>query len=257
MLAVCVWLPAQAGEEGNTVKSLLEANQAVQSMSCEVRRESRLGGQTVSTLSRVWFARGDRLMVETQTPLPRRILVDGTTIYKWVEGQESGVRIPIEKASAGETVQLRRVPGTGEEFLLRLRNLPEETLPAQDGLPVRRGYTPPAPAPYTVIALNAQGRLASVEFFDADTRATRLLTARFLDWREAAPGCWFARVQKTETHGQSGVVREDVVRVSRIVPNGPANSSRFDVSQQAIGVSFISQEAMAEALRSQSEGKAE
>ncbi len=248
MLVIAAWLPVHADEEGSIVNSLLEANQTIQSMSCEVRRESRAQGRTVSTLSRVHFARGDRLLVETEFPQPRRILVDGSTIYKWIEGQASGVRVPVDDAPAGEIVQLRRVPGTGEEFLLRLQGVQEQHLPSQAGLPVRRGYAPAAPHPYAVVALDAQGQLARVEFFDSTTRDVRLLTAEFSAWREVAPGCWLAQTQKMKTYAQNGVESEEIVRVSRIVVNQPIDTVSFDIAQQAAGVSFMDRKSMAEAL---------
>jgi hypothetical protein len=228
---------------------LLAENGKILSVRCEIRRETEVGGTTVPTLSRVWFERSDRLRVETVTPDARRIVVDGKAIYKWIDGQKQGVRLPLAEAPGPELIQVRRVPGTAEEYLLRLRGLPETELPAEAGFPVRRAYTPSAPHPYTVLSLDATGRLARVEFFDPDVRTNRLLRVDFEGWKEAKPGIWIACLQKTEAWGRDGMEVRETLRVNALAVNDPIEPEQFDVVRQASGVQFLKVEEMAELLR--------
>jgi hypothetical protein len=233
------------------VDRLLEANAKIRTMRCEIRRETEAEGITVPTLSRVWFERSDRLHVETVTPDTRRIVVDGQTIYKWIDGQTNGVQIPLSEAPAPELIQVRRVPATAEEYLLRLRGIPESTLPPKDGFPVRRAYTPPAPHPYTVLALDETGRLARLEFFDPSTHTNQLLQVDFGNWREINPGIWVPCLQIAKANGVNQPKVRETLRVSNLSVNEPIDPDHFNVVRQATGVQFLKPAEMKEHLRRQ------
>jgi len=225
-------------------EQLIATNDAIETVRCDIRRETLVDGRRVHTLSRVWYARPDRLRVETVTPEPRRILVDGTDIYKWVEGQAEGVRIPLAEASEAELLQVRKVPGTAEDYLLRLRGVPEETLPPVEGFPVRRGYESPGPHPFAELAMDPAGRLARVSLFGADNRAQRLLEVDFGGWREAKPGIWFPCLQQATVTGPDGKTIRETVRVSALAVNEPLDASQFDSAPVAKVVRFVSVEEM-------------
>ncbi len=229
---------------------LLAESEKIRSIQCEIRRDTEVGGSTIRTLSRIAFERPDRLDVETVTPSARKIVVDGTAIYKWIDGQVTGVRIPLAGADKRELVQVRRVPATADEHLLRLQGAPETILPAEDGFPVRRAYTPAAPHPYTVLALDATGRLARLEFFDPDAHTNRLLRVDFEGWKEVKPGIWIACLQKTESKGRDGIEVRETLRVSALAVNEPVDPGQFDVGRRIPGVKFIKPEEMEELLRS-------
>jgi len=249
-----IGLPALAGSVRSSAaetlaERLLAENERIQTVRCEIRRETDMSGRITTMLSRVWYRRPDRMRVVTETPAPRRILVDGAVIYKWIEGQPEGVRLPLADASAAELVQVRRVPGTAEEYLLRLRGLPETELPPTAEFPVRRGYEPPEPHPYTVLSADDLGRLARVEFFDPANRTNRLLRADFSGWKEVQPGCWIAVTHKTSVRGRDGTVAEETLRVSGLAINEPLDDTQFDVARWAAGITFLSPDEMSARLR--------
>lgn len=221
----------------------------IRTMRCDVRRETDLDGKRVTILSRVWFERPDRLRVDTVMPDSRRIVVDGTTIYKWIGGMQEGVAIPLAEAPASELVQVRKTPGTADEHLMRLRGVAGSELPPEDGLPVRRAFTPAEPHPYTILSLDAVERLVRIEFYEAAIRENRLLRTDFEGWREVKPGIWIACVQRTSAKGRDGTAVTETLRVSGIVVNEPVDPANFDVAVQAPGVRFMKPEEMAETLR--------
>lgn len=231
------------------VERLLAESANIHTMQCEIRRETELGGKVIRTLSRVWFERPDRLLVETASPEVRRIVVDGKTIYKWINGQPTGVQIPLAEAEEWDLLQVRRVPATANEYLLKLRGLPETALPAQDGFPDRRAYTPLAPHPYTVLSMDETGRLSRLELFDLDVQTNRLLKVDFGGWREVKPGIWIACVQKTEAKGRDGIEVRETLRVGTPMINEPIDPEQFDVAQRIPDVQFIKTDEMIDVLR--------
>ncbi len=228
---------------------LLAENGKTRSMRCEVRRELEAEGGTLLSLSRVWFERPDKLRVQTVAPEARRIVADGTAIYKWLEGQTVGVRIPIADAPEGELVQLRKTPGTAEEHLARIRALPETVLSPTDDFPVRRGYAAPPPHPFTVLSLDATGRLARLEFFDSASCTNRLLAVFYSGWKEAKPGIWVSCLQKTQARGRDGTDVSETLRVGGLEVNDPIDPAEFDIAKQAVGVTFLSPNEAAERLK--------
>lgn len=234
---------------GTLTEDLLTKSEKIWSVQCEIRRETVVGDQIVNTLSRVWFERPDRLQVETMSPELRRIVVDGRAIHKWIKGQAMGVKIPLAEATEGDLFQVRRVPATADEYLLRLRGVPETILPPDADFPIRRAYTPPTPHPYTELSLDATGRLARLEFFDPTARTNRLMRVDFGGWREAKPGIWIACLQKTEAKVPDGTKVLETLRVSSLVVNEPIKPEQFDVARGIPGVKFIKPEEMIELLR--------
>jgi hypothetical protein len=90
LLSATVSLMATLGmsEEENLslVEKLISASEGIHTLRCDIRREVAVGRRRMTTLSHVWFERGDHLHVETATPVQRRIVVDGQAIHKWIEG---------------------------------------------------------------------------------------------------------------------------------------------------------------------------
>lgn len=240
-----------AGElmDSPLVDRLLAESAKIRSVQCEIRRETEVGGTVVRTLSRIWFERPDRLLVETVSPDARHILVDGKAIHKSIDGQATGVRIPLTGAPEPELIQVRRVPATADEYLLRLRGTPETTLPPEIGFPVRRSYASPEPHPYTVLAMDSTGRLSRLEFFDPIARTNLLLRVDFGGWNEIKPGMWIPCLHKTEAKGRDGLDVRETVRISALVVNEPISPEHFDVVRQFPDVKFIKPEEMMELLR--------
>jgi hypothetical protein len=228
-----------AESEPTLVDQLIQANRRIRSLQCDIRREVESGEKIVTTLSRLSFRRGDRLRVETVTPAPRRIAVDGIAIHKWIRGHQKGVRIPLKDAPAPELLQVRRVPASGEEYLLRLKDASETVLAPTTEFPTRRGYAPSTPHPYVILSLDDNGRLARIEFLDPDNHSKRLSRIDFGGWKEAAPSIWIACTQLTETQARNGISTHETLRVSRLKVNQEIPDQTFDPAHWASDVEFV------------------
>ncbi len=239
MLALACSNLVTAEPGGRLVDQLIQANRRIHSLQCDIRREVESAGKITTTLSRVSFQRGDRLCVETVTPTPRRIVVDGTAIHKWIDGHPKGVRLPLEDATSAELLQVRRVPASGEEYLLLLKDAPETALPPTPEFPTRRGYSASAPHPFVVLSLDDKGRLSRVEFLDPDNHDKRLTRVDFGGWREAAPGLWIACTQLTETRARNGVSSHETLRVSRLKVNEEIRKHTFSPAHWADDIEFV------------------
>ena len=247
VMVSCI-VQGRAGEV-SLAERLIKENERIRTIRCDIRRETDVDGKRMTTLSRVWFERPDRLRVETVMPDARRIVVDGTAIHKWIEGQAEGVRIPLADSPEGELLQVRKTPGMVDDHLMRLRGIAETELPPAEGFPVRRAYKPPAPHPLTILSLDATGRLARLEFLDPGDGETRLLRTDFEGWREVGPGIWIACLQKTDAKGRDGTKVVETLRVSGLAVNAPVEASNFDVAAQAAGVRFLTSEEMTAVLQ--------
>ena len=75
---------AVGAARGETVlQRVLKSYDAIQSLSCEIRRDTPLpDGQTMRMLSRVYYQRTDKLHVENFSPVKRRIVSDGSVFRK-------------------------------------------------------------------------------------------------------------------------------------------------------------------------------
>lgn len=234
--------------ERTLVEDLIASCETIQTMRCDVRREVEVDGELQTSLSRVWFQRPDHLRVRAVSPQPRGIVVDGTAIYKWIEGQGGGVKIPLEEAPRAELIQVRRVPATGQEYLLHVQDRPETVLPAQPGFPVRRGYAQPAPLPYTVVSMTADNRLGRIELFASSAQTNRMLKVDYSGWKEVAQDTWIPCTQETTGYRREGSAIFETLRAGGIVVNRKIDATHFDHKAWAKGVTFISQEKMAELL---------
>ncbi len=251
MLGMAAAAGMAVGEETTVplAERLIAANGRIHTVRCEIRRELEVDGATMPTLSRIWFQRPDRLRVETVMPEARRIVVDGKAIHKWIDGQAEGVRIPLADAPENELIQVRKTPGTAEEYLMRLKGIPEEPLPPETGFPIRRAYAPRAPHPYTVLALDETGRLARIEFFDPAVRTNRLLAVEFTGWKEAKPGLWIPCLQKTAIRGRDGSIVHETLRVTGLAVNDPIEPEQFEAARHAKGVKFLNPAQAMETLK--------
>ncbi len=227
-----------AEPEPPLIERLIAASAPIRTLRCEARRETEAHGNRAVLLSRVWYQRPDRLHVESAAPLPRRIVVDGVAIHKWVEGHPDGLRLPLSEAPEAELIQVRRVPGTAEEQLLRLRGLPEIELPPLEGFPVRRGYRPPPPRPYTIVSLDAEGRVARVEYFEAENAAQPKLTTDYSGWLKTPEGVWLAAVQRSLARSPDGTEVVETLRLSGFAVNIEIEPERFDPARWAQGIRF-------------------
>lgn len=228
-------LAATSARAESVVDKLIASYDAVQSVQVEIRRDTAGGGGSMRRLSRVYFKRPDRLHVEAVTQPRRRIVADGTNFYSYIDGDPKGYSLPVSKLEGDWLISLRQVPGTAMDHLLRLRAKPEEPLPATEQFPTRVGIQ--ADPRHVVLSLDAEGRLARIEFFNDANQTQRLATYDYENFQEAAPGVWFALLQKAElTPGSENV--SETTRLSNLAVNEPIPDPLFDHTTFFAGVSF-------------------
>lgn len=217
------------------VDRLLASYDGVQSLQAEIRKDTKAGGMEIRKLSRVYFARPDRLHVETFSPVKRRIVADGANLFSFLEGDPKGFSRAVEKLDADWLISLRQVPGTPMDQLLRLRGLPEQELPATEGAATRRGYQ--AAKIYVVLEAGAEGRLNAVEFYTGPDLAQRTARFDYSAYSELAPGVWIPLLHKARFL-QGGVESEETTRVSQASVNQPIPDGLFLPAAFFQGVEF-------------------
>lgn len=229
--------PAAAEPSGEHVAERLCAMyERVQTVSCEIRKTTRSPEGTVRWLSRVLYKRPDRIHVENVTPVRRRILADGRTLYYHQAGQRRGFARPIVRLDSRWLDALRNVPGSPMEHLVHLRGLPELSAQfATSSLP-RVAYQ--TSRHYVVLTCDETGRLAQVEFFDPSDRSRRTAIYEYAEYVEAVPGCWFPLRHRGEVLLPDGGRIEETRFVSNLAVNQPLAESLFVPDLYFQGVEF-------------------
>lgn len=217
------------------VDRLLASYDGVQSLQAEIRKDTKADGLEMRKLSRVYFARPDRLNVETFSPVKRRIVADGTNLFSFLEGDPKGFSRPVDKLDQDWLISLRQVPGTPMDQLLRLKGLPEHELPATESAPTRRGYQ--AAKVYVVLEADAQSRLTAVEFYTGADLTQRTARFEYTAYTELASGVWIPLLHKARLQ-QGGVSSEETTRVSNAVVNQPIPDALFLPATFFQGVEF-------------------
>jgi len=173
-----------------TVDRVLKSYGDVQSLSCEVRKETKAGGRNMRMLSRVHFQQTNHLHVETYAPLPRRIVANGDMLYSYIEGDSKGYRQAVEELPEGWLFSLRQVPASPMDHLLRLEGLPEEELPKTKEGWVQLGYQ--APKNYVVVTLDKPLRVSQIDFYSTSARTERSASFKYSDFEQVGEA-WISK----------------------------------------------------------------
>jgi len=236
LVGMMVAVGAAQGEE--TVRErVLKSYDAVQNLSCEIRRDSPLpDGQTLRMLSRVYYQRPDRLHVENFSPVKRRIVSDGSVFRSYTEGAPKGFSRPVADLNEEMLRNLRMVPGSAANVLEMLADVPEVLLEATDAFPVRAGYD--NGKAFAVLSLDDQGRLARFELYGSPAMTDLSTRTEFSAFQEVLPGTWLACLQQTKVT-LGGVERTQTTRVDNAVANGEIPASLFVADAFFPNVEFV------------------
>jgi hypothetical protein len=220
----CFCFAAGAAGAATLAEKLIAQYDAVQSLQCQLRRDTESSATKIRKLSRIYYQRADKLHVDNVTPLKRRIVCDGVTFSSYIEGDPKGFSRPVGKLDEEMLIALRQVPGTAMDQLLRLRGLAETNLPAAEGFAVRRGYD--RGKMFVVLALDASNRLARVEFFTTPAMQQRVARFDYSQFREVAPGVALPCLHRAVlTLG--GAESHETVHVDNLVVNQPIPAHLF------------------------------
>ena len=204
----------------------------VTNLTCSVRRTTSGSLRHNATLiSNVAYARGDRLNVETISPIPRRIVIDGANLHaRLPEG--SGIEVtPVADLPPPLLANLRSVPASPEELLAAVAPSSAADLPPVAPAARQIAYgplVPDAPAQLTVLSLDESGLVLSIASYASADRSTLLATTTFSAPTYPLPGIPLYQRQELQTSDAAGVALRTVSRFESIRVNIPLPASLFD-----------------------------
>jgi hypothetical protein len=213
-------MPVLAGGE---VDRLLESYGKIETVTCQIRRtkEGKLG--KMKFLSRVYYTNQNKIHAEGIAPVKRRTIADGKTLYQYAEGDPKGFSRPIENLSEQMQISLFMVPGSPMDHLLRLKEFKEQELEPQNGL---RRVGIDAGSRYVILELDANGRLAGVEYYDSAALSAKTADYTYSKFMEAVPGTWIPLHHSAELNNGAQNFKE-AVHVDRFIANKPVAESLF------------------------------
>lgn len=233
ILAVSLIMSAQ----GETLaERFLKGYDSISSLSCEVRKDIDAPSGSMRMLSRVYYQKPERLHVENLTPIPRRIIADGSNLFSYIEGDAKGFSRPITRLDKEMLISLRSIPGTPMEHLLRLKGIEEVELPPLQDFPLRRGYA--ADNIFVVLACDTSNRLARIEFFNSADRAQTVARYTYSQFKEIMPGVWLSCWHKAELFRPEGRAVE-TRKISNITIDQPLAPGLFMSGSFFKGISFV------------------
>ncbi len=229
-LAFCLVCAAMIGSgqypaHGQTLaERVLSSYDAVTSVVCQVRKETSSPAGALRTLSRVYYSKPDRLHVENVSPVKRRIVSDGRVFYSYIEGDPKGFSRPVSQLDTEMLIQLRKVPGTAMDHLLRLKDIPEESIEPTPEFPQRALCHDGRQ--WIVLNSDDLGRLVLVEFFNDEKLSIKTAEYRFDLFKEVLPGVWIPlRHQAWLDNG--GVITRETTNIDHIEVNGAIAENLF------------------------------
>ena len=219
--AVCVFMISSFTSSivwSETVaERLLASYTAIETLSCDFRKDIESPAGNVRRLSRIFFQRPDHLHVDNVSPVKRRIVADGTALYSYIEGDPRGFSRPVSELDQDWLASLRNIPGTAIEHLVRLAGLPEQELYATEDFPVRRGYQ--AEKVYVVLK-----------------QKTAAYAYRSLE--QVTPGVWIAKLIEADVW-MNGQKMTEVSRLTNLSVNQPLAASLFNPEVYFKDIEFV------------------
>lgn len=227
---------AENPSKRNIADERLDQYRSVKQLSCLIRRDTESNGETGRILSRVFYQRPDKLHVETISPFKRRILSDGDMFYDMPAGAAKGYAKPVAELDAKRLEQLRKVPGTPSDHLLRLEGIDPETLKPTAEFPLRQGYA--VEDQFVVVSVNPEGRLARIEFFRDAGDATPRGVYDYSEFVESngvfIPTRHEARIE------ERGMVIQETTYIENLEINGTIAPALFNPDSYIQGIDFTS-----------------
>ncbi len=225
-----------AHAESTWLADLLAGYARIETVSCDVRRDVSNQDGDIRWLSRVLFQQPDRLHVENFSPLPRRIIADGAVMYQHNEGHPRGFRRAINDLDETMLLNLRRVPGTLMEHLLRLQQVDEIVLSREDDGSVLRAYK--VDDVYVVIQADERDRLTEIRFYAGPDREQLTGSVICTHFEEVLDGVWIAMRHQVEVTAV-GVTTRERVRFSNYEVNVDIPDRLFDADLFFDGVRWV------------------
>ena len=201
---------------------------AVSNVSCTVRREAADGrGGKAESMSRIVWARGDRMNVQTVKPAARRVVINGETVHVKGPGDEAPAIYQTTNQTPTQVANLRSVPGSPEESLAPLAGLVAADLPASTPFARSIAFSvPKSKGTAAILHLDQEGRVAKIDFM-GEGPSGPMSSVTFHGAFEALPGVWFFRRVETEAK-LDGRPLKMISRFDKFAVNGELPASIFD-----------------------------
>ena len=204
----------------------------VSNLTCSVRRTTSGSiRHNVTLISNVAYARGDRLNVETISPVSQRFVIDGTNLHARRPGS-SGVEVtPVADLIPSLLANLRSVPASPEELLAAVDPATAAELPPEAPAAREIAYGPlvsDAPARLTVLSLDESGLVLSIASYASSDRSSPLVSTTFSSPVYPLPGVPLYTHQETRTSDATGVSLRTVSRFESIRVNIALPHALFD-----------------------------
>ena len=224
-------------KEPTLAERMASAYDAVQTVSCEIRRRWDSPDGRITMNSRVYWQRPRKLHVDNFSPLRRRYVCDGKNFFYHIRGDERGFSRPVEKLDADWQLRLDVVPGTAMDLLIPLRGIAEVALEGEEaGNGVRRGYV--LEDGFAVLHADAQGRLVRYERFARQGDDRPVLEVSYSHFEEVLDGVWIPMRHRTVARG-NGRTRVETTQVRHMEVNKPLAERLFVAEPYFEGVRFV------------------
>ncbi len=202
---------------------------AVSNVSCTVRRDATAGtGGKIEVMSRIVWARGDLMNVQTVKPAARRVVIDGKTVQVKGPGDNAPAIYQTTNQTPTQVANLRSVPGSPEELLAPLAGLAAADRPAVKPFARSVAFTDAdSREPIAILHIDSAGRVAKLEYTGGKEPSDPPSSTTFHGAFEALPGVWLFRRVETEARIDGRTLRL-VSRFDKFAVNGDLPASIFD-----------------------------
>ncbi len=218
----------------NVLETVYAQYGCVSNVTCTVRREvADMRGGKAEALSRVVWARGDRMNVQMLKPSARRTVIDGESIRIKGLHDEAPAIYHVTNQTPSQMANLRSVPGSPEELLAPLSSLLATGWNAKPPFARTVAFMEKGPDgtpafPLAFVSFDDLGRIGRIDFLPPpDDASAASSTVSFHGAFEALPGAWFFRRVETETK-MNGRSFRTVSRFDKIDVNGELPAAIFD-----------------------------
>ncbi|QTA92659.1 LolA family protein [Desulfonema magnum] len=224
-------------EELSFVQKLCDAYQNIDTITCEIRKTTKGGGRTMRMLSRVYYKKGYYVHVDNVTPRKRRIIADSKTLWYYETDAPRGFSRSISELTEVWMSAINNIPGTPMENLLKLRGLPEISLPATDEYPIRKAYQ--AEKAYVVLYCDNSERLIKIEFFDSSEMKKSIAHYNYSAFQKANEHCWIPCLHKAVISLPDGEEMTETRRINNLEVNKPVADRMFKAGIFFKDVEFV------------------
>lgn len=218
------------------VDRLIAAYDAVDSVSCDVRRSWHGPDGRVRMNSRVHWQRPNLMHVDNFSPMRRRYVCTGERLYYHIDGDARGFSRRVEELDDDWRLRLKVVPGTAMDYLLPLVGIDEIELEDSSEGYMRRGYR--FPGGYVILFVDEQQRLVRYERFSSPEAISPLTAIAFSRFEEVIEGVFIPLLHEN-TVLIDGEQREETTRVSIVSINTSLAPMLFDSAPYFKGVEFV------------------